>query len=130
MSIPGDRITDSPSPAIGGNMTTFSPQVGALEILDTEKGSLTIGAKVNLTNPTEYAATVPFIDINISVNDTVLGHATAREVSVVPGPNHDLAVVAVWNPASHSGKRGAHVGSELLSQYISGMPIKINACNV
>lgn len=74
-----------------------------------------------MTNPTEYSATVPFIDINISVNDTILGHATARDVSVVPGPNHDLAVIAVWDPSHKSGKKGAHIGSELLSQYISGM---------
>ncbi|KAL8694554.1 MAG: hypothetical protein Q9218_000810 [Villophora microphyllina] len=107
-------------PISGGNLTTFSPQVGSLEILDTTKTSLTIGAKVNLTNPTEYAATVPYIDINISVNGTTLGHATARDVSVAPGPNHNLAIVAVWDPHSQSGGRGAHIGSELLSQYISG----------
>ncbi|KAI4258465.1 MAG: hypothetical protein LQ352_001216 [Teloschistes flavicans] len=107
-------------PISGGNLTTFSPQVGALEILDTTKTSLTIGAKVNLTNPTEYAATVPFIDINIFVNDTLLGHATAQNVSVVPGPNQNLAVVANWNPHGQSGRKGAHIGSELLSQYISG----------
>lgn len=103
-------------------MTSFSPQVGGLEILDTTKTSLTIAAKVNLTNPTEYAATVPYIDINISVNDTILGHATAQDVSVVPGPNHNLAVVANWDPHGQSGKKGAHIGSELLSQYISGQP--------
>ncbi|KAI4099254.1 MAG: hypothetical protein LQ339_006046 [Xanthoria mediterranea] len=106
-------------PISGGN-TTFSPEVGALEILETSKTGLTIQAKVNVTNPTEYSATVPFIDINISVNDTVLGHATVRDVSVVPGPNHDLAVIAVWDPSRTSGKKGAHIGSELLSQYISG----------
>ncbi|KAL8673502.1 MAG: hypothetical protein Q9168_002108 [Polycauliona sp. 1 TL-2023] len=106
-------------PINGGN-TTFSPEVGALEILETSKTALTIRAKVNVTNPTEYSATVPFIDINISVNDTVLGHATARDVAVVPGLNHDLAVVAVWEPSRESGKKGAHIGRELLSQYISG----------
>ncbi|KAL8751439.1 MAG: hypothetical protein Q9199_006415 [Rusavskia elegans] len=106
-------------PISGGN-TIFSPEVGALEILETSKTGLTIRAKVNVTNPTEYSATVPFIDINISVNDTILGHATARDVSVVPGPNHDLAVIAVWDPSHKSGKKGAHIGRELLSQYISG----------
>lgn len=110
-------------PAIsGGNMTSFSPKVGELEILDTTKTTLTIGAKVNVTNPTEYAATVPYIDINISVNDTIVGHATARDVSVVPGPNHNLAIVAIWSPFSQSGKEGTHVGRQLLSQYISGLP--------
>ncbi|KAL8931799.1 MAG: hypothetical protein Q9216_007067 [Gyalolechia sp. 2 TL-2023] len=109
------------SPALsGGNMTAFSPQVGSLEILETSKTSLTIGAKVNVTNPTEYAATVPYIDINILVNDTILGHATARNVSISPGPNHNLPIVAVWDPSTQSGKKGIHTGSELLSQYISG----------
>lgn len=103
-------------------MTSFSPEVGELEILDTSRTTLTIGAKVNVTNPTEYAATIPYVDINISVNDTILGHATARDVSVVPGHNHNLAIEAVWNPSSHSGNEGAHVGRELLSQYISGLP--------
>ncbi|KAL8853207.1 MAG: hypothetical protein Q9221_001941, partial [Calogaya cf. arnoldii] len=105
---------------VSGGDTTFAPEVGALEILETSKTGLTIRAKVNVTNPTEYSATVPFIDINISVNDTILGHATARDVSVVPGPNHDLTVIAVWDPSQQSGKKGAHTGSELLSQYISG----------
>ncbi|KAI4115469.1 MAG: hypothetical protein LQ345_003927 [Seirophora villosa] len=107
-------------PISGGNVTSFSPEIGELEILETSRTTLTIGAKVNVTNPTEYAATVPYVDINISVNDTILGHATARDVSVVPGPNHNLAIVAVWNPSSQSGNEGAHVGRELLSQYISG----------
>ncbi|KAL8784674.1 MAG: hypothetical protein Q9213_003844 [Squamulea squamosa] len=106
-------------PISGGN-TTFSPKVGSLDILESSKTALTIKAKVNVTNPTEYSATVPFIDINISVNDTILGHATARDVSVVPGFNQDLVIIAVWDPSHHNGKKGAHIGSELLSQYISG----------
>ncbi|KAL8682792.1 MAG: hypothetical protein Q9186_001214 [Xanthomendoza sp. 1 TL-2023] len=106
-------------PISEGN-ATFSPKVGALEILETSKTALTIAAKVNVTNPTEYSATVPFIDINIFVNDTLLGHATARDVSIVPGPNHDLGVIAVWDPLGKSGKEGAYMGRELLSQYISG----------
>lgn len=107
-------------------MTSFSPEVGGLEILDTTETSLTIGAKVNITNPTDYAASVPYIDINISVNNTILGHATARDVSIVPGPNYNLAAEAVWDPFTVSGKKGKHTGSELLSQYISGMPASIH----
>ncbi|KAL9604994.1 MAG: hypothetical protein Q9219_000182 [cf. Caloplaca sp. 3 TL-2023] len=107
-------------PISGNNLTTFSPKLGGLEILDTTESSLTIGAKVNMTNPTEYAATVPFIDINIIVNDTILGHATARNVSVMPGPNYNLPIVAIWDPSAYSGKKGIHLGNELLSQYISG----------
>ncbi|KAL8930212.1 MAG: hypothetical protein Q9208_000829 [Pyrenodesmia sp. 3 TL-2023] len=107
-------------PVSRDDMATFSPKVGSLEILDTTKSSLTIGAKVNVTNPTEYAATVPYIDIDISVNDTVVGHATARNISIMPGSNHNLPIEAVWEPSVQSGNNGVHIGRELLSQYISG----------
>lgn len=102
-------------------MASFSPKVGDLEILGTTKSSITFEAKVNITNPTEYSATVPFVNVNMLVNDTVLGHATAENVSVVPGPNYDIPVLAVWNPSEKGGRTGFHVGEELLSQYVSGL---------
>ena len=75
---------------------------------------------VNITNPTNYSATVPYIDINILNNGTLLGHATAQNVSVIPGRNENIAVKALWDPVTPSGKHGLDVGRELLSQYISG----------
>lgn len=99
---------------------SFRPKVGDLQILSTAKGSITLGAVVNFTNPTEYTATVPYVDIHIGVNGTLLGHATAENVKVVPGENVGLPVTAVWFPAEYGGEEGPVVGKELLSQYISG----------
>lgn len=102
-------------------MVSFSPKVGDLEILGTTKSSITFEAKVNITNPTEYSATVPFVNVNMLVNDTVLGQATAENISVLPGPNYNIPVLTVWNPFKNGGRTGFHVGEELLSQYVSGL---------
>lgn len=103
----------------------FNPKIGALQILDTTKSTLALAAKINVTNPTEYAATVPYVNLHLLCNGTLLGHAVARNLSLVPGPNHNLEVTAVWNPTSSStdgdgDDRGVRVGRELISQYISG----------
>ena len=60
------------------------------------------------------------MNIQMLNNGSVLGNATVENVSVVPGPNNDILVKALWNP---EGKRGAKVGRELLSQYVSGIPL-------
>ncbi|KAK5009489.1 hypothetical protein LTR60_005187, partial [Cryomyces antarcticus] len=107
-------------PISGGGIGTFAPKLGNLKILDTGSSSITLQAEVNVTNPTEYSATVPYIDINILNNGTILGHATAKDVRVVPGPNENILVTAVWDPLISSGSKGQAVGKEFLSQYISG----------
>lgn len=104
--------------AISGNgLESFTPEVGDLEILETTRSSLLIQAKVNVTNPTNYSATVPYVNVNLFSNDTLLGQAIAKNVTVVPGRNDDILVTAIWEALSPKGKA---VGRELLSQYISG----------
>ena len=104
--------------ALSGNgLEGFHPEVGSLKILETTRSSLLIEAKVNVTNPTNYSAAVPYVNINLLSNDTLLGRATARNVHVVPGRNDNILVKATWDP---SNSAGLEVGRELLSQYISG----------
>jgi hypothetical protein len=83
---------------------------------------LTLQGKVNFTNPTQYSATIPYVDINILAKNTILGHATINNVKIVPGNNTNITVQAVWDPSAQ-GSEGAAIGRELLSQYISGMLI-------
>ena len=106
----------------GGNLKGFSPQIGSLRILETTKSTLSLEAKINITNPTEYSAVVPYMNILLLSNGTEIGHATARNVSVGPGPNHNIVVEALWDPKTPSGSKGLAQGRELLSQYISGQP--------
>lgn len=96
------------------------PKINDLHIIETNPTSMTLAASVNLTNPTEYSATVPFINIHILKNESLLGHATARDIEVVPGVNDNLMVHAVYAPYNLGGKTAKAVGRELLSQYISG----------
>ena len=104
----------------GGDLKGFSPQLGSLRILETTRSTLFLEAKINVTNPTEYSAIVPYVNIKLLSNGTEIGHATARNVSVVPGPNHNILVEALWDPLTPSGQEGVARGKELLSQYISG----------
>ena len=75
---------------------------------------------MNFTNPTPYSANVPFADVHLLVNETVIGHVTAEGISVGPGNNTNVPIRAVWEPERQSGDKGVAVGRELLSQYISG----------
>ena len=109
-----------PSALSGNGVGSFAPKVGDLKILDTTRTTFHIEAKVNMTNPTNYSAIVPYVNINMLSNGTVLGFAVARNVKVVPGQNDNIPVVATWEPARFGGEKGLKVGRELLSQYISG----------
>jgi hypothetical protein len=73
-----------------------------------------------LTNPTAYSVHVPYVNIHILHNDTLVGHATAENIDVVPGNNTNLVVEALWSPFDLGGQNGSEVGRNLLSQYISG----------
>ena len=98
----------------------FRPKIFDLQILDTSSSSLTFSALVNISNPTEYSATVPYADIHMLNNGSIIGHATARDLYLKPGENNNLYVETVWDPLALGGKEAAARGRELLSQYISG----------
>ncbi|KAF4551677.1 Hypothetical protein D9617_12g035650 [Elsinoe fawcettii] len=102
------------------NLSTIRPSVGQLQILDTSKTSLTLSALINFTNPTEYSAHVPFVDIQLWKNGSVLGHGTVQHVQIKPGNNTNIPVVAVWDPLTMGGSTAHQVGVDFLSQFISG----------
>lgn len=104
----------------GTDIGAVKPEVGGLQILDTTATSLTIFALVNFTNPTEYSASVPFADVHILCNGSILGHGTVQSIHVKPGENHNVPVTAVWDPRRAGGEDGHNIGIELLSQYLSG----------
>lgn len=110
--------------AIGGSGLTdpksFAPKIGNLDIVETSEQGLVIQAEVNFTNPTNYSATIPFVNIAIEKNGTTIGHATVANAMIVAGKNRNVMVCANWEPAIASGPKGDAVGRELLSQYISG----------
>ncbi|KAK8086904.1 hypothetical protein PG994_001878 [Apiospora phragmitis] len=102
----------------------LAPKVRSLRILDTTSTSITLQALVNVTNPTPYTATLPYANIHVLHNDTVLADATVENVEIVKGDNTDLLVTATWNP-SRSGESGHQIGRDLISQYLSGFNTSI-----
>ncbi|ETS78838.1 hypothetical protein PFICI_08691 [Pestalotiopsis fici W106-1] len=108
-------------PLSGGkdSLAQLVPKVRSLKILDTSATSITLQALVNITNPTPYTASVPYFDVHVMSNNTVLGRATVEHVDVVKGVNSEILVTAKWEPSA-SGSHGRHVGRELVSQYLSG----------
>ncbi|KAK6067094.1 hypothetical protein SCUP234_11810 [Seiridium cupressi] len=113
------KIPVKPLSSGKGSFGAITPKVRSIRILDTSSTSITLQALVNITNPTPYTAHVPYINVHVMKNDTVLGHAIVQNMDVVKGSNSDMLVTARWEP-SMSGKEGRHIGRELISQFISG----------
>ncbi|KAI5918778.1 hypothetical protein F4810DRAFT_690511 [Camillea tinctor] len=102
-----------------GALSSIDPQVGSVKVLDTSVDSVTIQAVVNITNPTPYTAHVPFVNVHVLKNGSIIGDATIENVDIAQGLNTDLIVTAKWNP-SMGGTKGRKIGRDLMSQYISG----------
>lgn len=86
---------------------------------------MTLEALVNITNPTPYAAFVPYVNIHILKNGIVLGSATAENLNLVRGNNTNLVVTANWDPTA-DGEAGRKVASDLISEYLSGRNVSID----
>lgn len=112
-----------PNPGHGGdklgNFTDLlKPKLTNLRILSTKPESLELEMTLDITNPTPYSAWVPLVDIQLSKNGSLMGHATARNMSITTGRNSGLKVDVLWQPKK-DGQKGGTTGRELISQYIS-----------
>lgn len=94
-------------------------------ILDTTAGSVMLQALVNITNPTPYTASIPYINAHILCNGSVLGEITAEDLDITKGNNKNLVVRAKWNP-SMGGVGAENIARDLLSQYLSGFNTSIS----
>lgn len=109
-----------------GSISAFAPKVNSIQILDTTAKSITLEASVNMTNPTEYSARIPSLQVDILCNGTILGTAEATNIDIKTGNNANIVLLATWNPTL-GGENGSHIGRDLLSQYISGFATNITA---
>lgn len=98
----------------------LNPRVVSLQLGTTTESSLLVSTKLNFTNPTEYSATIPFVDTLMLYNGTAIAHIIAHNISVVPGNNTNVSVDFAWNPLEFGGMEGVEAGRALLSSYISG----------
>ncbi|EGP82897.1 uncharacterized protein MYCGRDRAFT_77372 [Zymoseptoria tritici IPO323] len=109
-----------PRPPFSNLTDTLKPQLVDLRIANTTPSSLSLAATLNITNPTPYSASIPYISVEIWKNASLLAHATAHNLSIRPGRNSNLEVLALWDPLTLSGPKGKETGRQLISQYISG----------
>lgn len=82
-------------------------------------------ALVNITNPTPYTASIPYVNAHIICNGSILGEITAEDLDITKGNNKNLVVRVKWHPLM--GGAGAEtVARNLLSQYLSGFNTTIS----
>ncbi|KAK6499204.1 hypothetical protein TWF506_003832 [Arthrobotrys conoides] len=77
-----------------------------------------MSAKVTFTNPTNYTATIPYLNILFTKNGTILGNGTLVNATIGLGENQ-VAVEAFWAPAD-GGETARAKGMALLGEYVSG----------
>ncbi|CAI7564563.1 unnamed protein product [Penicillium glandicola] len=106
--------------SIGNSLDQLNPRVVSLQLGKTTESSMLVSTQANFTNPTNYSATVPFVDLLVLYNDTVVAHITAKNISVGPGNNSYVPIDFLWCPLDESGLDGVEAGRALFSSYISG----------
>lgn len=68
------------------------------------------------------------MNIHVLNNGSILGDATAENITVVKGNNTNILVRATWDPTKFGGEKAKEVGRELLSQYVSGFNTTLTFC--
>ena len=82
-------------------------------------------ALVNVSNPTPYTASIPYVSVYIFAQGHHIGEVVARDVDVQLGNNTDILVHATWDPASFGGEEARETGRRVLSDYISGKNVSL-----
>jgi hypothetical protein len=103
---------------LSGGLDTLMPTIKSLRVTNSTPNAMSLETTIDVENPTEYSAIIPFADVKITVNNTILGHIAVRNLNVSEGLNRNLTVIAEYAPMS--GEKGRKTGRELLSQWISG----------
>lgn len=107
---------------------SLNPHLYDLSIVSSTPSSLTVSALLNITNPTPYEASIPYLSLHLLTNATILANASVRDLNITRGNNTALQALATWDPATLGGGAAAlQTGIELLSQYISGRNTTLTA---
>ncbi|KAF7713189.1 Uncharacterized protein PECH_001697 [Penicillium ucsense] len=117
--IPGEGDVPVNIPA-GRSIGHLNPTVASMKLGDTTKTSLAVNVLVNVTNPTNHSATIPFFDVKMLYNNTAIGRLIVQNTSIVPGNNTNIPVQMLWAPFDESGSVGVKAGRKFVSSYISG----------
>jgi hypothetical protein len=106
--------------APGTSINHLNPRVVSLELKDTTETSLLVSTQMNFTNPTDYSAKIPFVDVLMFYNETALAHIVARNISIIPGHNANVSIEFLWSPLDIGGADGKQAGRSLMASVASG----------
>lgn len=93
----------------------FKHEVKEISVEHTTPESLTMKARVNVNNPTDYRSSMPYVNVSLYVNETRMGYAWAS-AEIKPGDNEIISYVR-WDKSK--------IGAEFMSQYISGYNVSL-----
>ncbi|RWA08586.1 hypothetical protein EKO27_g6503 [Xylaria grammica] len=74
-------------PLPNGAISAINPKISSLRVVDSSLDSITLQALANITNPTPYTASVPFVNVHLVANETVLGDGFNTNITVKPHLN-------------------------------------------
>ncbi|EAS33059.3 uncharacterized protein CIMG_04083 [Coccidioides immitis RS] len=114
----GDITVKAP---LTGGLGNVNPKIDSIKISHTTESTISLQAVVNFTNPTNYSADIPFIDMKLAYNGSSVAHIMGENLSIFPGHNSFVKVQGLWNPADGNGQQGVISGRDLISRYISGL---------
>jgi hypothetical protein len=95
------------------------PRLESIEVGHTTDSSMLVKTRMNVINPTEYSASVPYADFMMSYNGTRVAHITALDIAVASKADTTVQVDIMWEP-SKGGQDGVEAGREFLSKCVSG----------
>lgn len=77
-------------------------------------------ASVNLTNPTPYTASIPYVTVHVIKDGHIIGEVSAKDAHFQLGNNTNMVVYAAWDPVLFGGEASHEISRRLLSEYLSG----------
>ena len=88
----------------------------------TTPQSITLRANLSIENPTEWAASIPYMNVHIAHGGFILGNASVFDAHILPG-NNTLIVQATWDPRNYGGHKAEKIGTQLVGEYISAQSL-------
>lgn len=127
-----EATTTRPLPPI--NTSLLAPRIKDLRVAASTPASLLLAALFDVTNPTEYSASVPYFAVQIWSAGHLLGWVKAERVEVGRGRVRGVGARVAYEPLAaaaaggnggkkHPGKEGEKAraeGRRLLGQFVSG----------
>ncbi|KAF7114325.1 hypothetical protein CNMCM5793_008277 [Aspergillus hiratsukae] len=111
-------------PPFSGSFDKLMPRLESVEVGSTTYSSMLVKTRVNVTNPTQYSASVPYADFMMMYNGTKVAHITALDIALAWKADATVHVDVMWEP-SEAGQDGVEAGREFLSKCVSGSNITV-----